>query len=334
MKKENNKWEEYSDEEWEFLASCLSGENGSANKEEPDGRADVRTAALWKSMEKMRTDKKADTDLAWEKLHNKLKDNALINYEPAGKFAIVRNLPAFARIAALFLIVAGLTWGVFNIIGNSGPKIIVASTGAYEKNIVVNLPDGSKVILNHDTKLRYPAEFEEGDNRKVELSGEAFFEIVKDPSNPFVIDAGKASIRVLGTSFNVNTSTLKEEVEVYVESGVVMFATSDGSDSLLLEAGFMGRTTTEGAEKQQIINPNYLGWNTGMLVYEKSRLETVFNDLYSMYGIEISVTDSTILDETITTVFEGLAEEELIRIISTSFGLTWIKEDRVYVLSR
>ncbi len=333
MKKMNNKWEEYSDEEWEFLASCLSGENGTTNKEELAGKSDSRTASLWKSMEKFRTDRKADTDQAWEKLYNKLNDNGLLQSDSQAKFAISRNIFVFARIAALFVIVAGLTWGAFYFVGLKGPEMILASTGAFEKNITIDLPDGSRVTLNHNTRLKYPATFKEG-KRKVELTGEAFFDIVRDPSNPFIIDAGKASIRVLGTSFNVNTSNLQEEVEVYVKSGTVMFATSDGSDSLLIEAGFMGRTTTGGAEKQLIMNTNYLGWNTGMLIYEKSRLETVFKDLYSMYGIEISVTDSTILDETITTVFEDLTEEELIKIISTSFGLTWIKEDRVYVLSR
>ena len=333
MKKTNYKWEEYSDEEWKFLASCLSGENGTTKKGEPAGDADSKTAALWKSMEMIRTKEKPDTDIAWGKLYNKLKYNNLLPSEAPVRLISRRNILIFARIAALFVVVAGLSWGALYFFREKGAEMILASTGSNEKNITVELPDGSTVILNHDTKLRYPAGFESG-NRKVELSGQAFFNIVRDPSHPFVIDAGKASIRVLGTSFNVNTSNLQEEVEVHVSSGTVMFATSNGSDSLMLEAGFMGRTTTDGAEKHLITSTNYLGWNTGMLVYEGSRLETVFNDLYSMYGIEISVTDSTILDETITTVFEDLSEEELIKIISTSFSLTWIKEERVYVLSR
>lgn len=333
MKKMNNKWEEYSDEEWEFLASCLSGENGATQKEEQVNDTDSRTSELWRSMEMMRTKEKPDTDIAWEKLYNKLKYNDLLPSEAPIRLSVRRNFLIFARIAALFVVVAGLSWGAFYFFKEKGPEMILASTSATEKNISVELPDGSIVILNHDTQLRYPETFENG-NRKVELSGEAFFDIIRDPSHPFIIDAGKASIRVLGTSFNVNTSNLQEEVEVYVSTGTVMFATSDGSDSLMLEAGFMGRTTTEGAEKLLITSTNYLGWNTGMLVYEGSRLETVFNDLYSMYGIEISVTDSTILSETITTVFEDLTEEELIKIISTSFSLTWNKEGRVYVLSR
>jgi ferric-dicitrate binding protein FerR (iron transport regulator) len=284
-------------------------------------------------MEEMRADSKADTDLAWKKLYNNLSENGLLQSDVPTLISKKRNLFLFARIAALFVIVAGLTWGAFYFIGGNGPEMILASTGVFEKNVEVNLPDGSKVILNHNTRLRYPASFENG-ARKVELSGEAFFDIIRDQSSPFIIDAGKASIRVLGTSFNVNTSNRQEEVEVYVKSGTVMFATTDGSDSLLLEAGFMGRTTHEGAEKLPISNKNYLAWNTRVLIYEGTRLESVFNDLYSMYGIEISVKDSTIFDETITTVFEDLTEEELIKIISTSFGLTWTREDRVYVLSR
>jgi len=336
MKKMDNKWEEYSDEEWEFLASCLSDENGTAQHDESDNKTDSETARIWKSIGKMGgiDNSETNTDKAWDALYGRLKANDLLPSESIARQAIRRNIMFFARIAALFTIVAGLGWGAFHFLGNgSRDRMITASTSGAEKNVAVTLPDGSTVILNHDTKISYPESFKDG-NRKITLSGEAFFDVVRDPSNPFIIDAGKASVKVLGTSFNVNTSNYREEVEVYVSSGTVMLAANNGSDSLTLEAGFMGRTINNSAEKQPITNPNYLAWNSGKLIYEGTRLETVFNDLKSVYGIEISVTDTTIMGETITTVFEDLTEEEFIKNISISFGLKWSKEGRVYVLSR
>lgn len=334
MKKRNNKWEEYSDREWEFLASCLSGENGSSSAEESCGESRSNTAELWKSMEKIRGEQtgKTDTDRAWTRLHSRLKENNLLPEEAPARPAILRSLPLFIRIAAVIVMVAGMGWAATYMFRNATEMVLV-STGELEKNVSVELPDGSRVILNHDTELSYPAKFKQG-GRLVTLEGEAFFDIVSDPSNPFMIDAGKASIKVLGTSFNVNTSNRNDEVEVYVKSGRVLFTSTDGSDSLQLEEGFMGLTVSGNAEKRPNENPNYMAWNSGILVYEGARLETVFNDLYSVYGIEISLSDQQINDNTITTVFEGLTEEELIRIISSTFNLSWKKEGRVYVLSQ
>jgi transmembrane sensor len=335
MKKKNYKWEEYSDREWEFLASCLSGENGSDIADDSCAASESNTAELWKLMEKIRDEEsgKTDTDRAWAKLHSRLKENNLIPVKTPVRQAIMGYVPLFIRIAAIFVLVAGMGWAALYMLRGGGNEMMLVSTGGSEKNIVVDLPDGSRVILNHDTELRYPAKFE-NDGRKVLLTGEAFFDIVSDPSNPFMIDAGKATIRVLGTSFNVNTSNSDDEVEVYVKSGRVLFTATDGSDSLQLEEGFMGITVSGNAEKRPNENPNYLAWNSGSLIYEGTRLETVFRDLYSVYGIEISLSDQQIKDFTITTIFEGLTEEELIRIISSTFNLSWRKEGRVYVLSQ
>lgn len=335
MKKKNNKWEEYSDREWEFLASCLSGENGSSAEEEPCGGSESNTAELWKAMEKIRGERpeNSDTDRAWDKLHSRLEENNLIPEKSPARQSSIRALPLFIRIAAVFVLVAGLGWAATYMIRKGGTEMILVATNGLEKNIAVELPDGSRVILNHDTEILYPAKFDQG-YRTVKLKGEAFFDIVSDPSSPFQIDAGKASIKVLGTSFNVNTSNRNDEVEVYVKSGMVLFTPTDGSDSLHLEEGFMGVTVSGNAEKRPHENPNYLAWNSGILVYDGARLETVFNDLHSVYGIEISLSDQQINNNTITTVFEGLTEDELIRIISSTFNLSWKKEGRVYVLSR
>lgn len=88
------------------------------------------------------------------------------------------------------------------------------------------LPDGSRVKLNSDSKLRYPKSFS-GTKREVYLSGEAFFDVKKDRAHPFIIHAGKMTIRVLGTAFNVKayadepsaeTTLLRGTIEVTLES--------------------------------------------------------------------------------------------------------------------
>ena len=90
-------------------------------------------------------------------------------------------------------------------------------------NQVINeytLPDGSVVALNSNSKLVFPKQFN-GDTREVTIEGEAFFDVKPNPEKPFIINAGKAQIKVVGTSFNVSAYPETETLEVVVKTGKV-----------------------------------------------------------------------------------------------------------------
>ena len=88
---------------------------------------------------------------------------------------------------------------------------------------VFNLPDGSTVYLNKDSKLTYPNKFE-GDERVVILEGECFFDVKKNPDKPFIIFSGNTKTEVLGTTFNLRAYPEQENVEVMVLTGRVKFS--------------------------------------------------------------------------------------------------------------
>ena len=100
-------------------------------------------------------------------------------------------------------------------------KKITVVAGNDQKNILVSLPDGSKIYLNRNSEFSYRKNFGKH-GRNVKLTGEAFFEISPDVSKPFIIDAGKAKVKVVGTSFNVITNNRESAVEVFVKTGKVM----------------------------------------------------------------------------------------------------------------
>lgn len=85
---------------------------------------------------------------------------------------------------------------------------------------LVNLADGSRVLLLPKSELRYPEEFT-GSERVVQMSGEAFFDISKDPDHPFIVNTGEISTKVLGTSFQVKAIIGDPNVEVAVKTGKV-----------------------------------------------------------------------------------------------------------------
>ena len=146
---------------------------------------------------------------------------------------------AIMRVAAVALIVLSLgTTAIYLNSTGAFSKKITVSTGMDQKNLLVNLPDGSKIFLNRNTGLSYRANF--GKHRRdVKLTGEAFFDISHDASKPFIIDAGKAEIKVVGTSFNVITNNAESAVEVYVKTGKVLLSDNSGTQSMLLDPEFV-----------------------------------------------------------------------------------------------
>ena len=109
----------------------------------------------------------------------------------------------------------------FHFIDLSRPELVwyeVAAVPDAKTKIV--LPDSSTVWLNANARLVYPRSFEDV-NRKVSISGEAFFQVRKDKNHPFIVDIGKLQVEVLGTSFNVMTDTYNDEIRISLLEGKV-----------------------------------------------------------------------------------------------------------------
>ena len=150
----------------------------------------------------------------------------------------------------------------------------------------------------------------------------------------FIIDAGKASVRVLGTSFNVITENADSEVEVFVSSGRVMVTSEDGQQSLTLDPEYIGRISDSIASQARNTNVNYLAWHTDMLIYEDERLGVVFDDLKRAYGINIKVADPEIVDFRLTSPFEQQPHDTIVKLICTTFNLRSVREGGTYILFR
>jgi len=330
--KEMNNIDNYTDKEWEDLSSLLSDEQND-NKDLLSrfmAGEHHNTIKYWKELREMNIDKEIDVDKAWNKLTSRLSENGLLTEAPVIRGSFLRS--TYFRIAAVLLLLLGLG-SVLILMNNKGilsPNTIVA-TADNQKNLQVTLPDGSTVSLNRNTKLSYRENFG-NHGRNVTLIGEAFFEITPDEKNPFVIDAGKAKIKVIGTSFNVITSNSDSAVEVFVKTGKVMVSDIEGTNNLILDPGFIGKMDSKLSEKSFNNDPNYLAWKTGMLVYAGQKLDVVFRDLKKVYNMDIVADDPVILENTWTTngPVDNQSQETIIRLICISFNLSYTKEGNIY----
>jgi ferric-dicitrate binding protein FerR (iron transport regulator) len=332
--KEMNKIERFTDKEWEELASLLS--------EEKSERTDLlsrfmdedlyNTEKQWKELRNMSSEKEINVDKAWNNVYSKMNELEHKTNNSRTRISFMRI--TFIRVAAIALIVLSLGSAAvyLNYTGAFSKKIAVA-TGKDQKNLLVALPDGSKIFLNRNTVLSYRANF--GRHRRdVRLTGEAFFDISHDASKPFIIDAGKAKVEVVGTSFNVITNNAESAVEVYVKTGKVLLSDNSGTQSMLLDPEFVGTMSLKTSEKTINNNPNYISWRTDHLVYNGQKLDVVLKDLKKVHNMDIVADDPDILNNTWTSPIISQSQDTIIQIICLSFNLSYTKDGTVYHIAK
>jgi transmembrane sensor len=329
-----NNTEKYSDKDWEKLASQFSGETNEIPGESERLLNDdpFNTEKKWIEMAKTGKNIRIDVDKAWNNIYSKLDENGLlaktIRIESRFSNRILMRIAA----AALVIIGVGATMLYLNRTSATSGEIIVAAN-TDQRNLEVSLPDGSKVFLNRNSEISYNKNLGQT-TRNLTLKGEAFFEIKRDPSMPFIIDAGNASVKVLGTSFSVLTNNAGNAVEVFVKTGSVMVSDNSGRQNLILEPGFIGTMNSNSSSKVVNEDQNYLSWNTELLVFEKKPLSVVFNDLKKVFGIDIVTSDPDILNLPLTATFEKEPQDTIIHVICSTFTGVYKKEGSVYRLSK
>jgi len=328
------KTESFTDKEWEELASILSGEKSEQNDLFDRFMAvdENNSGKMWKEMKNMNNKEEINVDKAWNKVHSRLIENGLDVSGNVLRISFTRT--TLFRIAAAALLLIGLGTAALYMSDSgylSKKNTVIAAVD--QKNVLVSLPDGSKVYLNRNSEFSYRKNFGKH-GRDVKLTGEAFFEIAPDASKPFIIDAGQAKVKVIGTTFNVITNNKESAVEVYVKTGKVLVSDNSGSNTLQLDPGFVGTMSSKASAKTLNTNQNYIAWKTGHLEYSGEKLSVVFSDLKRVYNMDIVADDPDILENPWHSPIDNSSEETIIRIICTSFNLGYTKEGNVYHLSK
>ena len=149
----------------------------------------------------------------------------------------------------------------------------------------ITLSDGTIVYLNSESELRYPVNFV-GRDRRVYLSGEAYFDVVQDEAHPFIVDMGNSSVRVLGTSFDVRAYADEDEVLTTLVQGSVKF--SAGKEFVTLEPGKQAVLGKSGSiETREVDTYLYTAWKEGVFAFKRQRLEEIMKVVARWYDVNI-----------------------------------------------
>jgi transmembrane sensor len=166
--------------------------------------------------------------------------------------------------------------------------IVTPRGGQYQ----IELPDGSQVWLNAASSLRFPTAFI-GKDRRVEITGEAYFEVAKNKSMPFIVSVEGSEIQVLGTHFNVMAYKEESNVKTTLLEGSIKFV--HGNNSSLIKPGQQTQLANSGQIKvlDDIDMDAVIAWKNGNFDFDGVDIETVMRQLSRWYNVEVEYNKKT-----------------------------------------
>ena len=212
----------------------------------------------------------------------------------------------------------------------AGQMEMVTKTNDAGRKSQIYLPDGTIVWLNSQSSIQYKPDFS-GSTRSVELSGEAYFEVAKDPSKKFIVKTSAMSVTAIGTQFNVNAYSSVDRHQVALAEGKIMVQKTDklneDDQKVYLDPGqSLSVFKSNGQMIQSSFDPKkILSWKDGIIYFEDAVFEEVVEVLQRWYGKTIIVQNiekagqwqfsSEINNETLENVMQNIS-------YSKNFGYT------------
>jgi len=217
---------------------------------------------------------------------------------------------------------------------------VVTYANSTNKPELIHLEDGSTVLVHPGSQIKYPKTF--GNKREVSLSGEAFFQVAKDPQHPFYVYSNEVTTRVLGTSFLIKAYEHQENITVSVNTGRVsvtskppVAGTESLNEELILtpnqQAIYLRDKGT--VEKQLVDNPRVLHEDEPMdIAYTNEPATKLFKTLERMYGVTIKYDEGTLANCNITTELTNEGLFERMDVICLVLGAKYRVEDAVIIV--
>ncbi len=253
---------------------------------------------------------------------------------PAGE----RSFPIWAWAATILLLLAFALSPLVNRWVATADAWVEKSVPKGEK-LQFTLPDGSLVWLNADSRLRYMASFDDS-LREVFLEGEAFFDVVPNAAQPFVIRTKHSEVRVLGTSFNVRAYPDMPQTETLVVTGEVRVTDRQNTARTMLlrprEKGTLEHGTGKTAQRaveEPLEMAASSAWPQGTLVLYDEPLPVVAQRLSRWYGVTIELDSATLAQCRLTARFENESLEQVLDYVSIVMPIRYERQGERFVVT-
>lgn len=231
------------------------------------------------------------------------------------------SIGPFLRWAAALLILVAVGYGLITF-GWTKEKIYMTNYGEIE---TISLPDGSTVLLNANSQLSWDKNWRKTGLRKVVLQGEAFFEVTHlDQDQTFEVETAELKIKVLGTSFNVNSR--RDETDVALKTGkIVLDLKRPEANVIEMEPGdrvdYTRKTNDLVVQRQGESNDKAIDWVNGVLNFEEVSVADMLKEVEDLYGKTFVVTDSSLLERQLYTSIPFADWSVVLQTIEIALGV-------------
>jgi len=260
-----------------------------------------------------------------DKIHHQIRINEA---NQASRIIWIRNFQRIAAILILPLLITFLAYFYFQAKPSDTSIAYAEIECPMGARIQFQLPDGSTGNLNSGSKLKYPVQF--NGERRVELIGEAFFNVVHNAKSPFHVYTRNLDVKVLGTTFDVIANEDESTEEIILQNGKVDVLSKDGKQLAILipneqlSLNIEKRTfSTNKVEASQ-----YTSWKEGKLVFRNENMLQVARRLSRWYNVEVVIDDHQLDDYTFHATFIDEPLDEVLKLLSLTTPLSYKEEKR------
>ncbi|WP_289005242.1 FecR family protein [uncultured Parabacteroides sp.] len=232
------------------------------------------------------------------------------------------------RVAAILFIPLLIVWSIEHFIPSHTEiaQLIEIKTNP-GMTTTVNLPDGSIVYLNSESSLTYPSFFSEG-KRSVQLKGEAFFEIQKDPEHGFIVSTpNHTQIEVLGTSFNVEAFEKDSFISTTLVEGKVRFAYQKNHypTTIVMKPGqkLVYNTISSQVKLLKTNGETETAWKDGKIVFQATPLPEALRMLEKRFNVDFILSNNRLHNEAFNGTFTNQRLERILEIFKISSNIKW-----------
>ena len=336
---------------WVLIQRFISGKADEEQRQmlnawmnrHPDNRKLVRELKeIWQSTPPEEFD--VDVQAAWKEFQNRKEVSIRREFKKIGNIPrkTSKKLLYVMRVAAVVLV--SLFAGIFVHYTLSTTQDTEQVSEFYLMQTLetergekarVTFSDGSRVVLNSASSIRFPQEFG-GTKREVYLEGEAYFDVAHDPEHPFIVYAQDVEVEVLGTEFNVQSWSEDASIEVAVREGKVSVdskseSTTDheqGERQVILTKGLYTTVEKGGipSPPQSVNVTNYLLWTHGGLHFDNEPFSKVVRDIERRFNVQVAGVPDELKDVPYTGTFQYADLDEILSVIGASMEIEYQRD--------
>ncbi len=243
-----------------------------------------------------------------------ISENSNIKFK-TGIWGLVAAVVAIVVSASLFLLTNK---------DNQTVAPLIVSTSAGERS-QVQLPDGSLISLNHNTKISYTCD-SESSTRNIALTGEAYFDVNSDPKHPFIVSCDGLSIECKGTSFNVKGYPEEQNVTAVLANGSIIASAS--RQTVTMKPGTKVAFNKQSGDLQSTMVDvsDYTAWISGNNYYNDERLEDIMHSVSRQYGVTINIVTPSLRDVRLSGSIGGNTLDETLAILASASEAKYFTE--------